>query len=267
MSRQPVKITRRDWARHAELWRGRIAGEDLDTGATVLFFATEQVGDGPRWHVHPYDEIFIIRQGRALFTCRVVRKPFGRSERHDFFGIRPENEGLDDPGNPDENETCHSVPLSEAAVALLKALPNFEADHKDPKALVFPAPRGGVMSDMTISAVMNRMDEAKAKKDGKGWIDPNVLTTPEDPAEEPQPRPAAPHGLRSTFKDRAAKRGYDNVQSELALAHNVGTEVERRDRRDELVEVRRAMMNAYAAFCLGEEAEASKVVPLRAGVA
>ncbi|MFE3837534.1 tyrosine-type recombinase/integrase [Pseudogemmobacter sonorensis] len=151
----------------------------------------------------------------------------------------------------------HSVPLSEAAVALLKALPNFEADHKDPKAVVFPAPRGGVMSDMTISAVMKRMHEAKLKVDERGWV---------DPSDDTNPRPAVPHGLRSTFKDWAAKRGYDNIQSELALAHNVGTEVERRYRRDDLVEERRAMMNAYAAFCL-DEAEASKVVPLRAGVA
>lgn len=161
----------------------------------------------------------------------------------------------------------HSVPLSDAAIDILKALPNFEADHKNPKALVFPAPRGGEMSDMTISAVMKRMHEAKAKKDGKGWIDPHVMTTPEDPAEEPQPRPAVPHGLRSTFKDWATKRGFDNIQSELALAHNVGNEVEQRYRRTDLVEERRAMMEQFAAFCLGKEAEASKVVPLRAGVA
>lgn len=161
----------------------------------------------------------------------------------------------------------HSVPLSDAAIAVLKALPNFEADHNDPKALVFPAPRGGEMSDMTISAVMKRMHEAKAKKNGKGWIDPHVLTQPEDPAETPQPRPAVPHGLRSTFKDWATEAGIDNIQSEIALAHRVGTEVEQRYRRTDLVEQRRVMMNAYAAFCLGEEAEASKVVPLRAGVA
>lgn len=129
----------------------------------------------------------------------------------------------------------HSVPLSEAAVALLKALPNYDADHKDPKALVFPAPRGGVMSDMTISAVMKRMHEAKAKKDERGWVDPSDDTNPRHPV---------PHGLRSKFKDWAAKRGYDNIQSELALAHNVGNEVERRYRRDDLVEERRAMMNA-----------------------
>jgi hypothetical protein len=73
--------------------------------------------------------------------------------------------------------------------------------------------------------------------------------------------------LRSTFKDWAAKRGFDNIQCELALAHNVGNEVERRYRRDDLVEERRAMMNAFAAFCRGEETEVSKVVPLRAGVA
>lgn len=156
----------------------------------------------------------------------------------------------------------HAVPLSEAAVALLKALPNFDAEHQDPNALVFPAPRGGVMSDMTISAVLKRMHQAKAKKDGRGWVDPNVLTKPEDPAEEPQPRPAVPHGLRSTFKDWATKRGYDNIQSELALAHNVGNEVEQRYRRDDLVEERRAMMGAYAAFCLGEK-PAENVVPLR----
>lgn len=141
------------------------------------------------------------------------------------------------------------------------ALPNFDAEHKDPNAIVFPAPRGGVMSDMTISAVLKRMHQAKAKKDGRGWIDPNVLTKPDDPAEVPLPRPAVPHGLRSTFKDWATKRGYDNIQSELALAHNVGNEVEQRYRRDDLVEERRAMMNAYSAFCLGEK-PAENVVPL-----
>ncbi|WP_395542202.1 tyrosine-type recombinase/integrase [Neotabrizicola sp. sgz301269] len=159
----------------------------------------------------------------------------------------------------------HSVPLSEAAVALLKSLPNYDADHKNPKALVFPAPRGGVMSDMTISAVMKRMHEAKAKKDGKGWIDPHVLTQPEDPAEEPQPRPAVPHGLRSTFKDWATEAGIDNIQSEIALAHRVGNEVEQRYRRTDLVEQRRDMMERFSAFCRGNAA--STVVSLRAGVA
>ncbi|WP_138923772.1 tyrosine-type recombinase/integrase [Sulfitobacter sp. BSw21498] len=161
----------------------------------------------------------------------------------------------------------HVVAMPEAAVALLKSLPNFEADHNNPNALIFPAPRGGEMSDATMSAVMKRMHETKAKKDGKGWIDPQVLTQSDDPEEVRLPKPAVPHGLRSSFKDFCARRGFDNILSELALSHNVGTEVERRYRRDDLVEERRAMMNAFAAFCRGEETEASKVVPLRAGVA
>ena len=53
-----------------------------------------------------------------------------------------------------------------------KALPTFDADHRNPNALVFPAPEGGVMSDMTISAVMKRMHDAKTKKvfEAQGWI-------------------------------------------------------------------------------------------------
>ena len=68
MSRKPVLLQRGDWASNDLLWHGKFEGKDIGTGATVLFFATETVGHGPRWHVHPYDEIFIIRVGRALFT-------------------------------------------------------------------------------------------------------------------------------------------------------------------------------------------------------
>lgn len=68
MARKPVILHRGDWARDDRLWRGRFEGRDIGTGVTVLFYATEEVGKGPLWHVHPYDEIFIIRAGRALFT-------------------------------------------------------------------------------------------------------------------------------------------------------------------------------------------------------
>lgn len=68
MTRKAVRLTRADWARDPRLWRGRFEGKDLGTETTVLFYATEEVGKGPLWHVHPYDEVFIIRTGRALFT-------------------------------------------------------------------------------------------------------------------------------------------------------------------------------------------------------
>lgn len=68
MGGKPVILKRKDWASHDALWKGRVEGDDMGTGVTVLFYATEETGVGPTWHVHPYDEIFIIRQGRALFT-------------------------------------------------------------------------------------------------------------------------------------------------------------------------------------------------------
>jgi len=68
MTAKPVILKRSDWASHDELWKGRFEGKDIGTGVTVLFYATEEVGKGPTWHVHPYDEIFIMRQGRAIFT-------------------------------------------------------------------------------------------------------------------------------------------------------------------------------------------------------
>lgn len=68
MTGKPVVLRRKDWASDDTLWKGRFEGKDIGTGTTVLFYATEEVGRGPTWHVHPYDEIFIMRQGRALFT-------------------------------------------------------------------------------------------------------------------------------------------------------------------------------------------------------
>jgi mannose-6-phosphate isomerase-like protein (cupin superfamily) len=61
-------MKRSEWAKDERLWRGFVNGKDLGAGVTVLFYSTEEVGKGPKWHVHTYDEIFIVRAGRALFT-------------------------------------------------------------------------------------------------------------------------------------------------------------------------------------------------------
>ncbi len=68
MTRKPVHLTRDDWATAPDLWKGRVEGYQHGTGVTVLFYATTEVGKGPAWHVHPYDEVFIIREGQALYT-------------------------------------------------------------------------------------------------------------------------------------------------------------------------------------------------------
>lgn len=69
MTREPAILHRADWARNDQTdWLGHVDGERLGTGVTVLFYTQSEVGKGPRLHVHDYDEIFIVRRGRALFT-------------------------------------------------------------------------------------------------------------------------------------------------------------------------------------------------------
>ena len=67
-TRKAQRISAADWGDASDLWQGHFEGRSLDTGVTVLFFSTEEVGNGPSWHVHPYDEVFILRRGRARFT-------------------------------------------------------------------------------------------------------------------------------------------------------------------------------------------------------
>lgn len=48
-------------------WRGSLAGHALGAEVTVLAYGTDVVGEGPRLHMHSYDEVFIITEGRARF--------------------------------------------------------------------------------------------------------------------------------------------------------------------------------------------------------
>lgn len=141
----------------------------------------------------------------------------------------------------------HRVPLPPAAVAMLKALPKLEGNP-----LVFPAARGGMLSDMTLSATMRRIHESATEAGGKGYLD------------RVNKRPAVPHGLRSTFRDWVAERTtYPGEMAEVALAHRISNAVEAAYRRGDMVEKRRAMMAAWAGFLMGAEAK-GKVVRLGA---
>ncbi len=138
----------------------------------------------------------------------------------------------------------HRVALSKPALDLLSALPRV-----DGSPLVFPAARGGPLSDATLSAVMRRMHAEALANGGPGYLDAKSS------------RPAVPHGLRSTFRDWSAERTtYPREMAEIALAHQVGSEVERAYRRSDMVERRRAMMADWADFLLGKKS--GKVVAL-----
>lgn len=138
----------------------------------------------------------------------------------------------------------HRVPLSAEAVALLRGLPRTKESD-----LVFWAARGGQLSDMALSATMRRMQAAEEKAGRRGYVDPV------------SGRPATAHGLRSTFRQWTAERGFDRDMAEMQLAHAVGSDVERAYQRSDMLERRRAMMQSWAGFLAGEGA--GQVLPLR----
>jgi integrase len=136
----------------------------------------------------------------------------------------------------------HRVPLTAEAAALLKALPRMQGSP-----YVFPVARGGMLSDAALSACMKRMHAAREG----GYPDPR------------SGRLAVPHGLRSTFRDWTAERTeYERDMAEIALAHTVGSTVERAYRRGDMIEKRRQMMAAWARFLKGEAG--AKVVKMEA---
>lgn len=64
--RSPTKCRLFD-AAAPDPWRGHVPGDMLAGGNTILAYGTDTVGAGPRLHVHPYDETFVVIAGRARF--------------------------------------------------------------------------------------------------------------------------------------------------------------------------------------------------------
>ena len=139
------------------------------------------------------------------------------------------------PGPRMKMDREHRIPLSGAALALLQALPRLQDNP-----LVFPAARGGELSDMTLSAAMKRMHASEVVAGGAGFLD------------RTSKRPAVPHGLRSTFRDWVAERTtYPGDMAEVALAHRISNAVEASYRRGDMIEKRRKMMADWAAYLTG----------------
>ena len=115
----------------------------------------------------------------------------------------------------------HRVPLSNAAVELLEQLKAVKLADTE---TVFPSVRDHKpLSDMTLTAVLRRMQRSD-------------ITV---------------HGFRSSFRDWAAEAtDYPQEMAEMALAHIVGNKVEAAYRRGDMLEKRRAMMEAWASFIL-----------------
>ena len=72
------------------------------------------------------------------------------------------------------------------------------------------------------------------------------------------------HGFRSAFRDWCAEQTNTPREiAEMALAHKVGTMVERAYARSTLFEKRRELMEAWGEYC-GKPSGAGVVTPIRA---
>lgn len=126
----------------------------------------------------------------------------------------------------------HTVPLSDAVIALLKGLPQIQGS-----SLLFPGARKGrPISNMAMLMTLRRMDQKELEDGGKGWRDGND-------------RIVTAHGFRSTFRDWAAERtNYAREVCEMSLAHVVANGAEAAYWRSDLLDKRRALMADWAEF-------------------
>ena len=106
----------------------------------------------------------------------------------------------------------HRVPLSKRAAKVV-------AEAKEPREneLVFPSARGRQMSDNTLSKLLRDLG-----------ID------------------AVPHGFRSSFRDWCGESVQSRELVEAALAHTIRNKAEAAYARTDLLERRRALMEAWS---------------------
>ena len=141
----------------------------------------------------------------------------------------------------------HRIPLTDAALTLLESLPRLEGTE-----LIFPSSKGGALSDMTLTAVVRRMDDAEKKAGGAGW---------RDMAGEK----VTVHGFRSCFRDWAGEAtNYPREVTEHALAHQLADKAEAAYQRGDLLEKRRLLMKDWAGHCAVEaEISSANITPIR----
>lgn len=121
-----------------------------------------------------------------------------------------------------KNKREHSIPLSSRAVEILSNLNAARSSEH-----VFPGQKSGKpLSNMAMTMLLRRL---------------NVQN-------------ATPHGFRSSFRDWAGdKTNFPREIAEMALSHKIGSAVEQAYRRGDALEKRRALMDAWAAYCQNQQ--------------
>ena len=130
------------------------------------------------------------------------------------------------PAERAKTKRTHEVPLSGRTVAILAEA----REITDGSGLIFPSPRGKVLSDNTISKLFRELG-----------ID------------------AVPHGARSSFRSWCADSGIDREVAEACLAHVVGG-VEAAYQRSTMFDRRRKVMERWAGYL--SSSDGGRVIPM-----
>ena len=133
------------------------------------------------------------------------------------------------PGERMKTGRAHVVPLSDAALAVLADVAAIREVGSD---LVFPGTRRGrPLTDSTLSKLLREIGV-----------------------------PAVPHGFRAAFRTWADERtNAPHAVMELALAHTVGSAVERAYARSDLRNKRRALMQRWGEYVTADRANVVKL--------
>ena len=128
----------------------------------------------------------------------------------------------------------HRVPLPDAAMAIIEALPRIEGND-----YLFPGARHGrPLSSMALLQLMRGLGYGVNGSRGN----------------------YVPHGFRSSFRDWSGEAtSFPRDVAEMALAHVIENKVEAAYRRGDLFEKRRTMMEAWAGYLDSAKAEQNVV--------
>src|SRR5258708_5887189 len=129
----------------------------------------------------------------------------------------------------------HRVPLTDSAVALIDRM-----REQRRSVYVFRGDvKGEPLSDMALTEVIRRMNDAREAASLPRWTDPNQGG-----------RDVVPHGLRSTFRDWVSEEtNFPDYLAEAALAHAKGDKAEAAYNRGDGLAKRRKLMDAGASYC------------------
>lgn len=146
------------------------------------------------------------------------------------------------PGNRMKAGRAHRVPLANDAIELLRA--QLHGDDPQADVLVFPALRGGELSDMALTSILRK---AQAPSDVPGRV-------------------ATAHGFRSSFRNWCADHGTSTELAERCLAHTIGNKVQAAYERTDRLDARIRLMAAWADHIMGRAGD-TRAIPIRSTAA